>query len=200
MARADDAFERVTPASRAEWREWLAVNHAHAPGVWLVYYKTASGMPTVSYAEAVEEALCFGWIDSRPNAIDDERYMQLFSPRKSGSGWSRINKLRIERLIAAGLMMPAGLTKIEVAKADGSWTALDAIEDLIVPADLSEALAANPTAAANFDAFSSSIKKSLLQWVASARRPETRSKRIATIVEAAVEKRNPIAYTPKPRS
>ena len=183
--------------SRSEWREWLAEHHATSTGIWLLSFKKASGKPGVSYPEAVEEALCFGWIDSRPNALDDERYMQYFSLRKPGSPWSRVNKERIERLIAEGLMAEPGLAKIEEAKADGSWGAYDAIEDMVVPDDLEQGLLANPLAHEHFHAFSPSAKKQLLWWVASAKRPETRAKRIAQLVDAAAENRNPIAYTPK---
>ena len=183
--------------SRSEWREWLAEHHATSTGIWLISFKKASGKPGVSYPEAVEEALCFGWIDSRPNALDDERYMQYFSPRKPRSPWSRVNKERIERLIAEGLMAEPGLAKIEAAKADGSWAAYDAIEDMVIPDDLEQALLANLLAHELFYAFSASTKKQLLWWVASARRSETRAKRIAQLVDAAGQNRNPIAYTSK---
>jgi uncharacterized protein YdeI (YjbR/CyaY-like superfamily) len=190
-----DRLERFHPETRAEWREWLEKNHATAPGVWLIYNKQSSGKPRVTYDEAVEEALCFGWIDSRPNSIDDETYMQFFSPRKPGSPWSRVNKRRIERLVAEGRMAPSGLALIEAAKRDGSWTAYDAIEDLTIPPDLREALAANPTALQNFEAFSNSNKKQILWWIESAKRPETRQKRIVQIVSSAENNINPLAYT-----
>lgn len=184
--------ERVAPASRAEWRQWLAEHHATATDIWLVYFKKGSGQPTVKYAEAVEEALCFGWIDSVVNAIDAERFKQLFTPRKTRSPWSKLNKQRVERLIEQGLMTPAGLAKIEAARLDGSWSALDSVEALQVPNDLQSALSVNPTADANFHAFSPSTKKQLLWWVESAKRPETRVKRIAEIVAAAEVRRNPL--------
>lgn len=172
---------------RAAWRAWLTDNHASASGIWLVYFKKESGWPRVAYDDAVEEALCFGWVDSRPNEIDADRYMQLFSPRKAKSPWSRLNKTRVEALIAQGLMMPAGLAKIEAAKQDGSWTAYDAIEDLTMPPDLAAALAANPTAQGYFDAFPPTSKKNILWWIHSAKRPETRAKRIEETVRLAAQ-------------
>ena len=199
MAQAKQAVERETfqANSRDEWRAWLERNHERPDGIWLVSFKKASGKPGVSYPEAVEEALCFGWIDSRPNALDDERYMQYFSPRKPKSPWSAVNKRRIEDLITRGLMTPAGVTKIEAAKRDGSWGAYDAIERLEIPDDLAAALHASPDADANFRAFGDSTKKQILWWIASAKRPETRATRIARAVEAAAEKRNPLAYERK---
>src|SRR3954447_26856627 len=134
--------EQVQPESLAEWRAWLAQNHDRGAGVWLVMRKASAGGPRISYEESVEQALCFGWVDSKGKALDAERTMLWFAPRKARSGWSRPNKVRIERLIAAGLMAPAGLALIEAAKADGSWTLLDPVEDLIVPDDLAAAFAA----------------------------------------------------------
>ena len=191
MPRVDEGYERFQAFSRAEWRAWLAENHAESPGVWLITNKKASGRPGVPYPEAVEEALCFGWIDSRPNKLDDERSMQLYTPRRPKSPWSTVNKGRIERLIADGLMTPAGMAKIEAAKADGSWVIYDRIETLTVPPDLEAALDANPAARAGFEGFSASATKQLLWWIESAKRPETRAKRIAQLVEAAAEGRNP---------
>jgi uncharacterized protein YdeI (YjbR/CyaY-like superfamily) len=118
----------IHPLTRTEWRKWLAVNHQQDKGVWLISFKKATGKPSLSYAEAVEEALCFGWIDSKPNKLDAERAMLWFAPRKSGSGWSKPNKIRVEALLEGGLMTPAGLAKVEAAKQDGSWYALDAVE------------------------------------------------------------------------
>ncbi|AYA38476.1 hypothetical protein D3Y59_16315 [Hymenobacter oligotrophus] len=186
MAKADLAtLGEVYAANRQEWRQWLTQNHAAAAGVWLVYYKKASGRPSISWAEAVEEALCFGWIDSKANTIDEHRYKQVFTPRKPRSVWSKINKQYIERLIADGLMHPAGLRAIEVAKQNGSWTAIDSAENLEVPTDLAEALAANQAARRNFDTFSPSNRKQLLQWLLSAKRPETRARRVAEAVQMA---------------
>ena len=133
--------EHIEAQDRHAWRAWLEENHAITAGVWLVYYKKHTGKPGISYDEAVEEALCFGWIDSRPNTLDDERYMQFFSPRKAKSPWSKLNKQRIEKLMQQGLLEPAGLLVIEEAKRDGSWSSYDAIEELMIPEDLQQALA-----------------------------------------------------------
>ncbi len=192
-----DEFPQISARDRAEWRAWLAEHHASAPGIWLVFYKKGSGQTGVTYEEAVEEALCFGWIDSRPNTLDEERYIQLFTPRKRKSPWSKSNKERVERLLAAGLMAPAGLAALEAAKRDGTWAIYDGIEDLKVSDDLRAALLRNPKAEANFDAFSASTRKQLLWWIESAKRPETRQRRIEQVVIAAAEKRNPLAYIPK---
>ena len=187
MPRADIHYESVYAPNRRAWREWLADNHATSPGVWLIYYKKKTGKPRVSYDEAVEEALCFGWIDSRPNKLDEERYQQLFSPRKPNSPWSKLNKDRVERLTRDGLMTAAGLTKVEQAQQNGAWTIYDAIEELSIPPDLGAALSADAVANANFAAFSASSKKNILWWIASAKRPETRAKRIAETVRLAAQ-------------
>lgn len=173
--------------NRSEWREWLAMNHATSTGIWLVYYKKASGQPSVSYDEAVEEALCFGWIDSRVNSIDAERYRQIFSPRKPESSWSKLNKQRVERLIRDGAMNVAGLEKIAAAKKDGSWNILDDIEDLRFSADFLEALNSNQVAYDNFMAFSPSSQKNIVRWIESAKRTETRKKRIEETVALAAQ-------------
>lgn len=187
-------IEQYYAPDRATWRAWLQEHHLTAPGVWLIYYKQGSGKSRVPYADAVEEALCFGWIDSRPNKLDAERFMQLFSPRKPKSPWSKLNKARVERLMAQGLMAPAGLAVIEAAQRDGSWGAYDDIEELTMPLDITQALAANEAANRHFSAFGASAKKQLLWWVASAKQAETRVKRIAQLVAEAEQNRNPLAY------
>ncbi len=166
------------PQSRAAWRAWLASHHTRPEGVWLVSYKKGTGKPRVEYEEAVEEAICFGWIDSKVNKLDDERSMLWFAPRKPRTGWSKPNKARVERMLAAGLMQPAGLAKVEQARADGTWNALDGVEELQVPPDLTEALKAYPQAAANFDGFPRSVKRGILEWILVARKAETRARRI----------------------
>lgn len=191
----DDGIERVYARDRAEWRAWLEAHHLSAKGVWLIYYKQHTGQPTIPYDEAVEEALCFGWIDSRPNTLDSERYMQMFTRRKAKSPWSRLNKQRVERLTEQGLMAPAGLAMVAAAQRDGSWSVYDAIEDLRVPDDLRRALAERPEAERHFEAFSASAKKQLLWWVESAKQPKTRANHIEQVVGAAAENRNPLAYT-----
>jgi uncharacterized protein YdeI (YjbR/CyaY-like superfamily) len=192
MRHADLQFETFYAKNRHEWREWLKANHDNAAGIWLMYYKKGSGKPRVAYDEAVEEALCFGWIDSRPNALDDERYIQRFSPRNPKSPWSKLNKQRVERLIEQGLMTAAGLAKIEAAKQDGSWSVYDAIEDLQISADLDRALTGDPIAYSHFNAFGNSSKKQILWWIESAKRPETRFKRIEQTVTSAAQNKNPL--------
>jgi uncharacterized protein YdeI (YjbR/CyaY-like superfamily) len=177
----------VHPLTRAEWRAWLAQNHTRAEGVWLVTYKKTTGKPRVEYEEAVEEALCFGWIDSKGNKLDEERSLLWIAPRKSGSNWSRSNKERVERLLAAGQMTPAGLAKIEAAQADGTWNALDAVEALEIPPDLELALGSYSAAKQNFEAFPRSAKRAILEWIANAKRPETRAKRVEETARLAQE-------------
>ncbi len=182
--------ERFQPDSIDGWRGWLAENHARPTGVWLVTWRVGSGGPRITYEESVEQALCFGWVDSKGRALDAGRTMLWFAPRKRRSGWSRPNKLRIERLLAAGLIAPAGLAAVEAAQADGSWTLLDAVEDLIVPDDLAAAFAAHPPAAEHWEAFPRSARRGILEWIVQAKRPETRARRIAETAEkAAVNER-----------
>jgi uncharacterized protein YdeI (YjbR/CyaY-like superfamily) len=173
--------------TRAEWRAWLEQNHTRTEGIWLVSHKKATGLPRITYAESVEEALCFGWVDSKGNKLDEARSMLWFAPRRPGSGWSRVNKERVERLIAEGSMAPAGMAKIEAAKLDGSWYLLDAVEDLTIPPDLAQALDNNPAARANFDAFPRSVKRGILEWIVRAKRAETRTRRIADTVQQAAQ-------------
>jgi uncharacterized protein YdeI (YjbR/CyaY-like superfamily) len=178
LPAAEPPENSIHPLTRTEWRTWLEQNHTRTEGIWLISFKKATGKPRVEYDEAVEEALCFGWIDSKGNKLDDERSMQWFSPRKAGSKWSRPNKERVVRMLAEGLMSPAGLAKIEVAKADSSWNALDSVEALEVPPDLEAALGSYSAAGQNFDEFPRSAKRAILEWIANAKRPETRAKRI----------------------
>jgi len=189
-AMADD-LPLLTPRTRAVWRSWLEAHHRDGSGVWVVYFKKGSAETGIGYDEAVEEALCFGWIDGKVNTLDADRYMQRYTPRRPGSAWSRLNKQRVERLLANGLMTGAGLARIEAAKQDGSWTALDAAEDLLVPEDLRMALEADPAAAKGFAAFAPSRRKAILHWITSAKRPETRARRIAETSAAAAAGRLP---------
>ncbi len=186
-------YAQVHPLTREEWRAWLDTNHGSQSGVWLISYKASTGKGRITWDEIVDEAICFGWIDSVQRTIDAERTMQLITPRKTGSPWSALNKRRIERLEAEGRLAPAGIAKIEAAKRDGSWTAADAVEALTVPPDLAAALAADPVAEANFATFSPSVRKGLLWWIHSAKRAETRNKRIETVVTSAAQKINPLA-------
>jgi uncharacterized protein YdeI (YjbR/CyaY-like superfamily) len=173
-----DEAERIHPHSRAQWRDWLESNHAASTGVWLVSWRKHTGKDGPSYEDAVEEALCFGWIDSTGRKLDDDRTMLWFSPRKPGSGWARPNKERIERLMAAGLMTPAGQRVIDAARGDGSWSRLDDVENLVVPDDLAEAFDLRPPARQNWDAFPRSVRRSILTWIVQAKRETTRAARI----------------------
>ena len=179
--------EQVLVESRAEWRNWLVQNHRRSKGIWLVTFKKQCGDRYVAYDDIVEEALCFGWIDSLPRRLDNERTQLWLAPRKSGSGWSRLNKTRIDKLTVAHLMMPTGLEKVAAAKQDGSWTALDAIEGLEIPSDLASAFAEYKDARENFEAFPKSVKRGILEWIASAKRSETRTKRIKETAKLAQE-------------
>jgi uncharacterized protein YdeI (YjbR/CyaY-like superfamily) len=164
--------------TRAEWRAWLLKHHEQSTGIRLVFDKKSSGSRELSYNDQVEEALCFGWVDSKPNKFDEHHSVLYFSPRKAKSGWSKPNKERIARLLEQGLMMPAGLAKIEAAKKDGSWEKLDGVENLEIPDDLEQELAKYSSATANFEAFPKSVKSGILQWIVQAKKPETRAKRI----------------------
>lgn len=179
------AYQRIYCSDRKSWREWLSQYFDQEPGVWLIYYKKHTAKPRVSYDDAVEEALCFGWIDSKPNKLDADRYMQLFTPRKVGSPWSGLNKTRVDKLEKLGIIMPPGQRIIELAKEDGSWNLLDDVEQLIIPPDLAERLAQFPSATKHFDLFSNSVKKGILWWIKSAKTHATREKRILQTAEMA---------------
>lgn len=168
----------VHPTSLKEWRAWLAKHHARDEGVWLITYKKGSQRPRVEYDDAVTEAICFGWIDSKPRKLDDERSMLWYAPRKAGSGWSRLNKERVARAIATHRMTAAGLARVNEAKKDGSWVALDAVENLHIPQDLAAAFSKHKPAAKLFDAFPRSVKRSILEWIGNAKTPQTRAKRV----------------------
>jgi len=170
--------ETVSPRSRAAWRRWLAKHHTRPTGVWLLVKKKGSAAPGISYEEAVEEALCFGWIDSTAGRHDDDHYKMWLAPRKRTSVWSALNKRRVAELTERGLIEPPGQAVIDLARSNGSWDALNASDALEVPDDLAEALAANPLAREHFDAFPPSSRKQILAWIGSAKRPETRATRI----------------------
>ena len=184
MGRLDDA-ERVQPATRAEWRAWLAAHHASSSGVWLISSRRSSGRPRVEYEDVIAEALCFGWVDGTQRRLDDERTMLYLAPRRRGGTWARSNKERVARLAAEGLMTPAGLAVVEAAQADGSWTSLDTVEALEVPEDLGAALDADPAARSGYDAMPPSARRQLLWLVVSAKRPATRARRVERAVELA---------------
>ena len=177
MAASD--YPRVPMKTIAELRAWLRANHATAPGLWLIGYRPSSGKPAIDYDDAVHEALCWGWIDSVVKPVDAQRTASLYTPRKPGSGWSRSNKVRIAALMRSGRMQPAGQAKIDQAKRDGSWTLLDSVEALSVPADLKKALGA--AGMKKFDALTVGRKKEHLLALVTAKKPETRAARIANI-------------------
>ena len=166
------------PSGRADWRRWLASNPDRAEGLWVVYRKKSSDFDGPIYEDLVEEALCFGWIDSQVRRVDDDRVMQWFSPRRARGLWSALNKERIERLVSAGLMTDRGHAAIDAAKADGSWSEIDDVDALVMPADLEEALSATPDAQHAYGALSESAKKRYLWWIHSAKRPATRAGRV----------------------
>ena len=195
MAEAPE--NSVHPDSRAAWRAWLEKNHTRAEGIWLVSWKKSSGKPRLEYDEAVEEAICFGWIDSKANKLDDERSMLWMAPRKPGTGWSALNKTRVERLLAEGRLAPPGLAKIEAAKADGSWNALDSSEALEVPDDLERAFDGYPDARRYWDAFPPSARKAILQWIGLAKTDATRAKRVEETARLANENVRANQWKPK---
>ncbi len=182
-----DRYGQVEVRSRAEWRAWLAEHHAATPGIWVVTHKKAPGAPHVPYADVAEEALAFGWVDSLPRELDAARSQLLVTPRKPASAWSKVNKERIERLTAAGLMAPAGLAVVEAAKASGTWTALDAVEALAEPDDLRAALDADPDARRHWDAFPRSARRGILEWIGTARTAPTRERRVAETARLAAQ-------------
>jgi uncharacterized protein YdeI (YjbR/CyaY-like superfamily) len=175
---APDGRPWVLPSDPESWRAWLVANHAISPGVHLATWRRHTGKPTLTYEQAIEEALCVGWIDGKAGRLDEDRTLLWFTQRRPNSGWSRPNKERIERLLAAGRMQPAGLAVIEEAKRRGTWSLLDDVEALVVPDDLSTAFEANPGAREQWDGFSRSSRRAILEWIVQARRPETRARRI----------------------
>jgi uncharacterized protein YdeI (YjbR/CyaY-like superfamily) len=170
-----------------EWTHWLADHHAECDGVWLVTWKKAAAHPSVAYADTVEAALTVGWVDSRPNTLDDERSMRWFTPRDPSSPWSRINKATIGRLERYGRLTPAGRALVDAAKANGAWTVYDDIEDLVIPDGLSKTLDSDRLACENFDRFTDSAKKNILWWIKSAKHPAPRATRIRTTAELAAD-------------
>lgn len=181
--------EHIYPKTPKEWRSWLQKNHIGKDAVWVIFYKKSSGKPTLSWSEAVDEALCFGWIDSIKKTLDDERSIQFFSKRKAKSTWSKINKAKVERLIEEGLMMPAGHASIGRAKENGSWASLDAVEALTIPKDLEKAFKTRPGSKAFFLSLSKSVRKMMLHWIVMAKREDTREKRITAIADSMGEKK-----------
>ena len=179
----------IHPETREAWRAWLAANHATVDGAWVAQWTRASGRTSLDYELIVEEALCFGWIDGLTHSLGDGRQAFLLTPRRKGSAWSHSNKDRVDRMVAEGRMTDAGLAVINAAKADGSWSAKDAAENLTEPDELASALDANPAARRAWDAFPKSPKRALIYWVTSAKRPETRNRRVQRIVDEAAQGR-----------
>jgi len=176
--------------SRPQWRSWLEHHHDTTPGVWLCSWRTSTERPRCPYPEVVEEALCFGWIDSTASTLDGDRGLQLVTPRKPKSSWTRLNRRRVADMEAAGLMTDAGRRSVEIAKANGWWTLYESVEDLVEPAALAAALDATPAARAAWDTFPLSARKAMLWWVVSAARDDTKARRIETIAtKAAVGER-----------
>lgn len=187
MMNKEIEAETFCPASRQEWRQWLENNHDKKQSVWLVQHKKSLNIPTVSWSDAVDEALCYGWIDSIRKSIDNDRFIQFFSRRKPRSVWSKINKEKIARLTEQNLMTPAGLAVVETAKQNGSWSILDEVEELIIPKDLKKSFSAHPGSKVFFESLSRSTRKSMLQWIVLAQRPETRRQRITEVVTLAAQ-------------
>lgn len=179
MTSFDSRLDEIHPKTAAGWRSWLDKNHTKCDGVWLIYYRTSTGKRRLSWEDAVREALCFGWIDSKVKQIDDERYKQIFTPRKAQSVWSKINKQHVAELIESGLMASAGCRTVDVAKQNGAWSFLEPIDALIVPADLAAALQGSKQAEARYEALSNSAKRAVLYPLYTAKREETRAKRLA---------------------
>lgn len=186
-----DDIPTISPKSKQEWRQWLIKNHASEQSVWLLAYKKSANKATISWSDTVDEALCFGWIDGMRKSVDEESFVQFVCKRKPKSGWSKINKEKIERLVAEGLMTEAGLKSIEIAKQNGSWTLLDEVEELTIPDDLEEAFAVNVGSKDFFISLSKSVRKMILHWIVSAKKPETRQKRIAEVAELAAKQQKP---------
>lgn len=182
-----DGIDTCEATSRQAWRDWLEANHLTEKSVWLIIYKKECGKSSVYYDEAVDEALCFGWIDSKPNKRDEESYYQFFAKRNPNSNWSKVNKDKVARLLESGRMAPAGLAAVETAKQNGTWTALDNVEALVIPDDLQAALNKDPIAAGHFDKFPKSSKRGILEWIFNAKKPETRQKRIDETIALAAK-------------
>jgi uncharacterized protein YdeI (YjbR/CyaY-like superfamily) len=188
-----DESEQICPESPKDWREWLENNHKNQNSVWVLFHKMKSPQMNMTWSQAVDEALCYGWIDGRKQSIDEMTYRQYFSRRKQGSTWSKINKDKIDRLTAEGRMSEAGLSVVEKAKADGSWNLLDSVDALIIPDDLDRKLKEDPSAYEYYNALSSSKKKMIQYWIISAKRQETRRKRVEQTALSLAEGQMPVS-------
>lgn len=181
-------IEVFYPESQTAWRQWLVKNQLSKQAVWLVFYAKSSDKPSITWSEAVDVALCFGWIDSKKIKIDEVTSHQFFSKRKPKSTWSKINKEKVCQLIEKGWMTQAGLDSINIAKQNGSWTILDEVEELVIPDDLEESFKKHKGSKAYFLSLSKSMRKMMLASIVLAKRPETRQKRIDEIAEFAGQK------------
>lgn len=190
----------ITARSAEEWRIWLKENHQKVENVWLIIFKKETGIPTVTYKDSVDEALCFGWIDSRGVKRDSGSYYQFYSKRKPKSNWSGVNKAKVDVLLAQGKMEPAGMAMVELAKKTGTWNTLDAATNLEIPDDLRAALQSYETAAQNFEAFPKSTKRAILEWISAAKQSATRQKRVEETAKLAAQNIRANQYTPKNNS
>ena len=179
------SLDEVLMETREQWRSWLVEHHGSSPGIWLVRWKKNSGRAHLPYDDVVEEALCVGWIDSQPRSMNELQSQLRVTPRRPGSSWSALNKARVAKLITEGRMLPAGLKVIDQAKADGTWTALDDVEQLIEPIDLTAALNEDMEARQHWEAFPRSTKRAILEWLDTARTETTRQARITRIAKDA---------------
>lgn len=173
-----DGVLAVSAQDSTAWRRWLEKHHLFTKSVWLIIYKKDSDIQSITYDQAVDDALCFGWVDSKPNKRDDKSFYQYFAKRHPKSNWSLINKEKVARLAEAGKMHPSGMAMVEEAKISGNWDALNDVENLVIPKDLAEALTRYESAAMHFENFPRSVKKGILEWILNAKRPETRNRRI----------------------
>ncbi len=178
-------FREITPKSKLDFRTWLSKHHRQNESIWVVIFKAASGKSNLSAAEVAEEALCWGWIDSVPNKLDHHRYKLRVSPRKPASAWSALNKKRVKKLIAEGLMTPHGMKKIKLAKTNGSWTKLNSSDRFEMPAELSRLLRRNKSASEFYRSIAPSSKRAILEWINAAKAETTRLKRIRETVRLA---------------
>ncbi len=192
--RERDNLPHVWAPDAETWHLWLTENHETANAVWLCYFKKNAGEPSISWSAAVDEALCFGWIDSVIQPLDERSYKQYFTRRKPKSNWSNINRAKVERLIEEGRMMPAGLAAVERAKGNGSWSSADDIDSFVLPEDLAAALNKVPDARDFVDGLNDIRRWELVHWVDGARRSETRFDRIRRIVEASAVNQRPDGY------
>jgi uncharacterized protein YdeI (YjbR/CyaY-like superfamily) len=194
------AFPLLEVSSRKEWRDWLDAHHATSSGVWVVTTKkmfVSDAQEYVSAQDLNEECLCFGWIDSKPGRIDEQRSALLCTPRKVGSSWSRVNKERYERLAAAGQVTEAGRCAAEAAKVDGGWDRLNDVDALVEPADLAAALDADPAARTYWNSFPASARRGILEWIGNAKRESTRAQRITTTADLASRNERALAWKPR---